>query len=117
MNKHLRKLDDQFRAWVRTQPSCISGLFSEYVHGEGRCIAAHIRRAGKSGTAYKPPFSALPLTDTEHKLTHQHGESFFHPKAWWDEQVEAHLERWIRAAGIEGEALAQVREALGVSGA
>lgn len=68
------KKDREFRAWVQRQPSCLSGIFKEYVNGEGRSIAAHVRRAGKSGTGYKAPFSCVPLTREEHDYQHQHGE-------------------------------------------
>ena len=88
--------DKAFRAWIQCQPSCLSGKFSEYVNGEGRSVAAHVRRAGKSGIADKAPFSCVPLTQAEHLLQHQHGEAHFHPKAWWDAKVVEYRERWER---------------------
>lgn len=112
------RIDDQaFRKWIRTQPSCLSGNFSEHVNGEGRCIAAHVRRAGQSGTAYKAMFSCVPMTDEEHRFQHQHGEaacltrygraamlsladpgiSASHFAAgWFDEQAAKYRDEWFR---------------------
>ncbi len=87
--------DEAFLAWIRRQPSCISGAFSEFLeNGEGRCVPAHVRRAGAAGTAYKPLFSAVPLTKEEHDLTHQKGEEILRPKEWWNTQAKLYLARW-----------------------
>lgn len=90
--------DADFRAWIQTQPSCISGTFSEYVDGQGRCIAAHVRRVGGgAGVGQKPPFSCLPLTDQEHRLQHAHGEQYFgKPSGWWEETADRYLKCWVR---------------------
>lgn len=67
--------DEEFLAWIRLQPSCVSKQFSEYVNDEGRCVAAHVRRVhAGAGGSLKPPYSAVPLTQAEHDLQHQHGE-------------------------------------------
>lgn len=66
--------DAEYHAWIQRQKSCVSHRFSEYVEGEGRCIAAHVRRASDAGTAFKPEFHQVPLTDEEHQLQHQYGE-------------------------------------------
>lgn len=87
--------DKEYRSWISHQTSCISGHFSEWVDGVGRCEAAHVRRAGKSGTGYKAPYSCVPLTRAEHSSQHQHGESELASKDWWDQQVIKHLERWL----------------------
>lgn len=94
---HKTGTDAEFRAWVQKQRSCVSGRFSEYLgSGEGRCIAAHVRRvAHGAGTGCKPPFSAVPLTHGEHLKQHQHGESFFGPPDWWEAQAEHYLRHWI----------------------
>lgn len=93
--------DADFLEWLTYQPSCISGRFSEVHNGVGRSVACHVRTvAGGAGTAFKPPFSAVPLTDPEHKLTHQHGDSYFHPEDWWQEQVEKHLFAWIASMSL-----------------
>jgi len=104
-----KKTDDEaYREWIRRQPSCISGRFSEWVDGEGRCIAAHVRRAATSGTAFKASFSCVPLTNAEHLVQHQKGEAacldeFFggvgsytaeRAKEWFDEQTAKYRERW-----------------------
>jgi hypothetical protein len=88
--------DADYRRWVQRQPSALSGHFSEYLEsGEGRCIAAHVRRAATSGTGYKGPYSCIPLTHSEHLVQHEKGESALKPKAWWDEQAEHYLRRWV----------------------
>lgn len=100
--------DAAFLAWLRTQPSCVSGQFSIYVEGKGKNVSAHVRRARNSGVAIKPRFSAVPLTDEEHRIQHQHGYhgllNRYRPEvwdresaaSWFDEQVKAHLARWRR---------------------
>lgn len=80
--------DIAYRVWVQTQPSCISGRFTAYINGEGRCIAAHVRRVKwGAGTGIKPAMAYVPLTNDEHMLQHQQGESYFHPATWWEDQV------------------------------
>src|ERR1700722_7008044 len=78
--------DKQFREWIQRQPSCVSGRFNEYVNGEGRCVAAHVRRAGESGTGYKGEYSCVPMTQAEHLQQHQKGESAFGGKEFFDGQ-------------------------------
>ena len=53
--------DDNFLDWIRCQPSAHSGEFSEYLNGEGRCEAAHIRRVESgAGTSIKPLRATSP---------------------------------------------------------
>lgn len=67
--------DKLCREFIQRQRSCITGNFSEYLDdGRKLCVAAHIRRAGHSGVAFKAPFSCVPLTQNEHFYQHQHGE-------------------------------------------
>jgi hypothetical protein len=67
--------DATYRTWIQTLPSCLSGHFSEYLDdGRKLCLAAHVRRAGFSGVAYKALFSVVPLTQIEHFYQHQNGE-------------------------------------------
>jgi hypothetical protein len=73
--RRIIKLDEEYREWIQRQRSCVSHQFSEYVNGEGRCAAAHVRRAGIAGVAYKPLFSAVALKQKEHDLQHQKGEA------------------------------------------
>ena len=37
-----------------------------------------------------PSCAYVPLTDSEHRLQHQHGEFYFHPPEWWETMVEAY---------------------------
>ena len=98
--------DKQYREWIQRQPSAYNGLFGEYVNGEGRCIAAHVRRAGESGTGYKAPYACVPLTDAEHQLQHREGESAFTGGAdWFDKQRAEYVQKWAHV---------QLRAALGV---
>ena len=90
-----RGTDKQYRYWISHQPSCISGQFSEWVDGVGRCEAAHVRRAGRSGTGFKAEYSCVPLTRREHAAQHQHGETALASKEWWDRMVVKYLEVWI----------------------
>lgn len=71
-----QKEDERFLEWIRTLPSCLSGQFNHYVHGEGRSIAAHVRRSAEAGTGYKPLLSAVPLTFEQHNDQSWHGESY-----------------------------------------
>ena len=88
--------DAEYRLWLTFQPSCIDGDFSEWPNGEGRNVACHVRsvKAG-AGVATKPPFSAVPMTDRQHKLTHQHGNCYFGPPEFWQREAKLHLMRWI----------------------
>jgi hypothetical protein len=100
------KADEAFRQWIQQQPSCISGRFSEHVHGEGRNPACHVRRAGKSGIAFKGVLACVPLTQDEHLTQHQHGEaaclerhlggkwSVEDSKAWFDRQAARYRKEW-----------------------
>ncbi len=70
--------DEEFREWIQQQPSCISGDrdYCETLTGDAEmvCKAAHVRRAGESGTGYKAEYACVPLTNEEHSCQHQHGE-------------------------------------------
>lgn len=89
--------DKRYRLWISHQPSCISGHYSEWVEGVGRTEAAHVRRAGKSGTGFKAEYSCVPLLRTEHQTQHQHGESSLASKEWWDDQVVKYRELWLQS--------------------
>lgn len=103
------KEDEAFREWVQRQPSCLSGSFSEYINGEGRCVSAHVRRASTSGTAYKGKLSCVPMTQEEHDYQHQHGELAVlirfggwqdatgeAAKAWFDDLARHYVAKWRR---------------------
>jgi hypothetical protein len=104
--------DKKFREWVSHQPSCIDGSWSEVLEsGEGRCIACHVRRAGEAGTAFKPEYSAVPMTFDQHNEQSWHGESSclnrFIPKpglwgnidakAWFDQKRIEYLTLWLES--------------------
>lgn len=91
--------DEEYREWVRRQPSAWSGEFSEHVNGEGHSIAAHVRRAGESGIGHKAEYACIPLTDAEHQRQHQQGESAFDAvgttgKEWFDRMRIKYVEMW-----------------------
>jgi hypothetical protein len=89
--------DKQYRGWIQRQPSCISGQFSEWVNGDGRCVAAHYRTAANSGVGCKPEYSCVPLTNDEHVEQHRVGQFAFRPREWWEGNVAKWLERWIES--------------------
>lgn len=57
--------DAKYLAWVRTQPSVVSGQFG--------CVAHHVVGHGRCGTVKTSDYLAIPLTDLEHKALHQYG--------------------------------------------
>ncbi len=101
--------DNKYMAWIRRQPSCVSGhqdWFEKY--GEGRCVYAHIRRARNSGVGHKPLYHGVPLTQAEHQLQHDKGEKALleayrvphtNAKQWFDDQATEYLARWKREIG------------------
>jgi len=88
--------DEDYCEWVRRQPSAASGDFDyDPDTGDGRCECAHVRRvANGSGTATKPPYSAIPLTHSEHVLQHQGGESALGGKGWFDKMRARYVTEW-----------------------
>lgn len=117
MSRTAYRLEQEFLAWIRTLPSCISGRFSEWVNGEGRCEAAHVRRANNSGVGTKPELSAVPLTHDEHYTQHTMGEAqclidhmpIYHnwqpdeAKEYFNEKAQEYRERWLeRARQLQG---------------
>jgi hypothetical protein len=96
--------DKAFREFIQTLPSCLTGVFSEYLEdGRRLCVAAHVRRAGKSGTAYKADYSVIPMTQTEHLYQHQFGELACLLKFTKDKQLKMTL---LNASPIEAERVA-----------
>ena len=118
--------DVAFRAWIQTLPSCLTGGFSEYLEdGRKLCVAAHVRRAGLSGTGFKALYSCVPLTQNEHLYQHAHGElaclrkfsrdpqlictldnaSPFEAERiacdWFDAQVEKYRAMWREKNGLK----------------
>jgi hypothetical protein len=110
--------DRLYREFIQRQPSCLTGRFAEYVDGEGRNPACHVRRANKFGTGFKAEYSCVALTHQEHDIQSRLGElaclkeflpavqvaemfdgvsyevSVLKAKVWFDEQVAIYFERW-----------------------
>src|ERR1035441_5160581 len=96
----------EYRAWIQTFPSCIDGKsYSEWIPelGEWCNPACHVRRAGRSGTAYKEPFAEIPLTNAQHAYQHDHGELACLVKFTRDPQLKVTL---VNASPIEAERIA-----------
>lgn len=86
--------DRDFLEWLSYQPSAVDRSWNQWdsERGCGRNIAAHVRRVNRgAGLGIKPPFSAIPLTHT------QHLNEDAYPIEWRIEQADIHLERWIAA--------------------
>ena len=88
--------DKEYLEWVKRQKSAKSGIFSEFHEtGEKYCIPAHVRRIEHgSGTAIKPPYSAIPLTTGEHDLSHQKGDSKIGDEDWWAKMRIKYVSDW-----------------------
>lgn len=87
--------DDDYKQWIQRQPSCYSEEFSEYVDGEGRSVAHHVRRADESGTGIKADYVYVPLRQREHEQLHQSGErSLGRTPEWFDQQRIKYVETW-----------------------
>ncbi len=90
--------DKAYQDWCRQQRCALTGLTP--------CEYAHVRRAGDSGTAYKPKYSGIPLTHEAHAYQHQHGEQacIEHykvdtkgktAKEWFDHLAQNFLRTWL----------------------
>lgn len=83
--------DTEFLDWLKTQ-ACAA---RKHAGCAGQVVPAHVRRvANGAGTAHKPPYSAIALCDSHHRIQHQHGESALGGKEWFDRQRIEHLQRW-----------------------
>lgn len=94
--------DEEYRKWIQGCASCISNKYN-YTELGPKCEAAHVRRAGQSGTGYKAPYSCIPLTHEEHQLQHQKGESalllsagiaFDDAKEWFNKKRCHYVQEW-----------------------
>lgn len=67
--------DAEFHAWVQNQMCIVCGG-QDFIEGTGEfmCEAAHVRRAGESGTAYKADYAQVPMCHAHHGIQHQNGE-------------------------------------------
>ncbi len=79
--------DKEYQAFCRTLPCAITGKTN-------RIVYAHYRTAQNSGTAFKPPFSGIPLEYHEHLRQHQIGQFAFLPKERWEMLCRKYLEMW-----------------------
>ena len=87
--------DADFEDWTEHQRSAFSGAFSEYVNGDGRCIAHHYRSvANGAGTGTKPPYSTIPLTHDEHDRAHRGDDDMSHE--WQQKTLTKHRSAWGR---------------------
>lgn len=84
--------DAEYQAWCRVQPCAACGREG----GENNPIVfAHVRRiANGAGGSIKPPYSGIPLHDSEHRDQHQHGESRIAPPEKWDRWRIEHVQEW-----------------------
>jgi hypothetical protein len=105
-----KRKDQAYLDWLSYQSSCLDGTFSEYdTDGRGRCVACHVRRSANSGTAFKPEYSAVPMTDKQHQLQGSGGElaclqKYYHSwecpqsvvtaKEWFENKAERYLNIW-----------------------
>jgi hypothetical protein len=90
--------DKEFLLWLRKRPSALSGKMDyDPDTGESFCVAAHFRTAKNSGTGCKPEYSAIPLTDAEHKEQHRIGQFNFKKRDWWERMTKYYLTIWINS--------------------
>jgi hypothetical protein len=89
--------EKEYKRFIESQPSCISGRYSEFVNGEPKNIACHIRRVKfGSGTAKKNSwFYTVPMTSEEHQKQHNSGESSLRTKDWFEEKLVYYLTKFI----------------------
>ena len=87
--------EQEYFAWLRKCVSCLYPEYSEYINGEGRCIVAHVRNTN-GGIGYKPPYSAVPLTQDQHAKQHQYGYEYFMPINEWSKLSQYYLKKWIK---------------------
>lgn len=71
--------------WVKTQPSCISGLPADDAH--------HIKSHGMGGTVKAPDWAVIPLTREEHTRFHSMGV------VKWEAVFDSQLEYVARTLG------------------
>jgi hypothetical protein len=95
--------DEAFLEFVRSRKSVISGLFQTYhdsTDESGVSVAAHVRRAGPAGVAYKPKYSAVPLLKDEHDTQSWQGEHACLVRFLPDETGGAHLRSLSYVEGL-----------------
>lgn len=88
--------DADYLEWLKLQPCALSGRHSEY-HDDGSALSipAHVRRVEHgSGTAIKPLYSAIPLTNILHQKCHQEGDSAIGSEGWWEHKRIWYVQKW-----------------------
>ena len=106
--------DQQFQEFTRKRRCIVTGGWDyDGEKGVERTEFAHVRRAGDSGTAYKPEFSGVPLVHEIHQLQHNGGETEAYDKylvrrgidsggvvteanarAWFEKKALENVEKW-----------------------
>lgn len=100
--------DEEFLAWVRTQPCALTGGFDKNTDKNGNevmgCEAAHVSRIEYGrGASHKPPYAAIPLIHEWHAKHHQFGESIFADgdaekgRAWMEKRRAQYVRLWASA--------------------
>ena len=88
LQKRKRWESTKYRAWVKNQPSCISGR-----EPAGDCH--HLKGHGYGGSV-APDWAAMPLTREEHTTFHNMG---------WQTWEDEHGSQWKHVAKTLGRAL------------
>lgn len=74
LSKPVRKRDEKYLAWIRLQPSVVSGMRHEFARME----AHHVPKKGFGKMGSKADDSrAVPLTTLEHRYYHDVGKEEF----------------------------------------
>lgn len=81
--KPKQQVDHRYRAWIRMQPSIVSGKIP--------CEAAHIKTRGARGDDYN---NLVPLTKYEHQKLHSLGIATFQKR--YHVNLGAYAERMYR---------------------
>lgn len=107
--------DAEFLEWVSYQPSVLDGKWNQVEIGIGRNIACHVRRQKDgAGMGKKPPFSAVPMTDKQHRHQTKYGEVSVlgeydwllidgamvgkkEAAAWFEKARDVTLNNWIKS--------------------
>ena len=103
--------DEAYQTWCRKQPCAVTGnMHKDKQTGIEYTEYAHVRRAGESGTAYKPKYSGIPLLSQVHDLQHHKGECEVLGeysigisdsetcKEWFEKKAQHYLRTWLVSA-------------------
>lgn len=85
--------DDEYHEWIKGHKKSATGKVG--VDDVDPIVPAHVRRVKDgAGTSYKPPFTQIPLTKSEHDLQHQKGESAVADREQFDKWRVKYLTEW-----------------------